>query len=143
MQKRVALFFPACYIMLDEVHKSGRSDMTTSRNQQERRLQQRIAALGPILQGCVTSMAVRCGNPNCKCARGEKHRSLCLVVSRQGRTRNMYLGAALAPRAREWIANYRQLMDLVQEWSDLNIERLKADRSRRRKPARRPGGSPR
>ena len=33
-----------------------------------------LAGVGPLLQGSLAEIRVTCGNPNCRCARGEKHR---------------------------------------------------------------------
>lgn len=98
----------------------------------EQELLGKLQDLGPILQGSVTTVAVRRGNPNCKCTRGEKHRSVCLSLSRKGKSRMVYLGEALAPTAREWVGNHRELISLVEKLTDLNIERLIQQRKENR-----------
>lgn len=110
----------------------------------EQRLLEKLQHLGPMIQGSVTTVVVRCGNPRCQCAHGHKHRSVCLSLSRQGKSRMVYLGAALAPTARQWVANYRQLQRWVRQLTDLNIARLIAQRRQlratRRARADRPKG---
>jgi hypothetical protein len=98
-------------------------------------LRLQIQRLGPILQGSVTTMAVRCGNPNCRCAKGQKHRSTCFSYTREGKTKMVYLGKDLAPQAQEWVDNFKALMEIVRQLTDVNVELLKKDRGKRRSPA--------
>ena len=41
----------------------------------------------PLIQGTVYQIARRCGSPNCRCTRGQLHRSMVLTWTEQGRHR--------------------------------------------------------
>jgi len=114
----------------------GAESMSKSLLKQRSLMRAQMNSLGPILQGSITSMAVRCGNPNCRCAKGEKHRSICLSYRRDGKTRMFYLGHALFPKAQEWLHNYRQLLCIIRKLTDINVALLKNERMRIRRAAR-------
>lgn len=59
-----------------------------------------------------------CGKPNCRCTRGEKHRSLYLVLSAGGRLRQLYVPPAWEARVREWVANHQTLREAIQGVSE-------------------------
>jgi hypothetical protein len=65
------------------------------------RLSSRIEALtstkGPLVQGAFQINGTTCGNPNCKCARGELHPTAILVTSENGKRRNIYVPATDRP----------------------------------------------
>lgn len=60
-----------------------------------------------------------CGKPNCRCTRGEKHRSLYLVLSNGKRLRQLYVPPAWEARVREWVANHQTLREAIKEVSEL------------------------
>ncbi|HAM49322.1 MAG TPA: hypothetical protein DCP92_00970 [Nitrospiraceae bacterium] len=47
----------------------------------------------PLVKGSVYEMARKCGNPSCRCTRGQLHKSIVLSWSHQGKTRLMSLPA--------------------------------------------------
>ncbi len=51
------------------------------------RLCQRIVAAKTLTKGSIYKQKKKCGNTNCKCARGELHSTNILSFSEQGRTR--------------------------------------------------------
>lgn len=73
------------------------------------------AALRPasMTRGSVYQMARACGNPRCRCARGELHVSWYLSDRKEGRTQLVYVGARvpreLAERARRYQEYQRRL----------------------------------
>ena len=55
---------------------------------QERALRSRLAKLAheePMAHATLNPRSVTCGNPGCRCARGERHPALYLVFRREGR----------------------------------------------------------
>lgn len=65
----------------------------------------------------------RCGNPNCKCARGEKHGPFYLLTwSEGGKTQSRHIPREKAGQAEEMIANYREAKKLLDELSRANLE---------------------
>ena len=73
------------------------------------------AALRPasMTGGSVYQMARKCGNPRCRCARGEPHLSWYLSERKDGRTHLTYVGARvpreLAERSRRYQEYQRRL----------------------------------
>lgn len=105
-----------------------------------------LAGIGPVLEGSLARIGVRCGNPNCRCARGEKHTSHILKRQVQGRTQSLYVPVDLVEEARRWVDEYRRARRLLSEVSELNRTILRAYVGSRRAKARnavaadRPGG---
>lgn len=86
----------------------------------------KLAAVGPVLQGSLAEIGVTCGNPNCRCARGRKHRSHILKRQVQGRTQSTYVPVDMVQEARTWVEEYRRVQRLLKEISELNRKIIKA-----------------
>ena len=95
-----------------------------------------LAGIGPVLEGSLARIGVRCGNPNCRCARGEKHTSHILKRQVQGRTQSLYVPVDLVEEARRWVDEYRRARRLLSEVSELNRTILRAYVGSRRAKAR-------
>ncbi len=91
-----------------------------------RTLKRRIAALGPLMRGSVVELKATCGNPNCRCAQGQKHKKCYYSMSRKGKTKVIYLGKSREPLARQYSDNYRALLEIVEEMTMINMQLLKA-----------------
>jgi hypothetical protein len=87
------------------------------------RLSQLIAGEG-VLHGTLDERARTCGKPNCKCARGEKHISLYLVVREEGKLRHLYVPESYANQVRNWVAHYQRLLALAEELSSMYWEKI-------------------
>jgi hypothetical protein len=85
-----------------------------------------LAEVGPMLQGSVAVIGVTCGNPNCRCARGDKHQSTILTKKVRGKSKSVYIPADLQTEAKQWAENHRKLKKLIKEISDLSEKILKA-----------------
>ena len=86
----------------------------------------KLASFGPTLQGTLTNVGVTCGNPNCRCARGHKHRSFRVTKKVAGKTKSLYVPVDMLEEVQEWIKQHRQLKKLLQEISDLNEKIIRA-----------------
>lgn len=84
-----------------------------------------LANVGPVLMGSISTINVTCGNPNCKCARGEKHQSNVHTKKVRGKTKSLYVPVDMVEEAREWTRNNRKLKKLIKEISDLNEKIIK------------------
>ena len=71
-----------------------------------------LAGVGPVLEGSLARIGVRCGNPNCRCARGEKHTSHILKRQVRGKTQSLYVPVDLVEEARRWVDEYRRVRKL-------------------------------
>lgn len=100
-----------------------------SRSATERAWRSRLCQLvqgEAFVQGSLVRMARTCGNPGCRCARrGQKHVSWYLAVTRHGKSQMLYLPHTWELRVKGWIQQHRQIRQLLQQLSDLAVERLR------------------
>ena len=86
----------------------------------ERQFRSRLAQLAGghgLLRGTLVERFRTCGNPNCKCVRGQKHRAVSLFLRQGGKLRQLYVPQAYEQRVRQWVANHQELKKLVDEIS--------------------------
>lgn len=77
------------------------------------RLEHELTTVGPVMRGSVTRM-------------GTRHKQPYLSVSIRGKTRVIYLGDHRAVAARAYTANYRRLMELLDQITLVRMQLLKA-----------------
>ena len=70
------------------------------------------------VRGSLVTMTRVCGNPNCRCAKGQKHVSMYLSQSEGGRTKKLFVPKKYEARVEQWIENYRQIKRLMEKVSD-------------------------
>lgn len=80
---------------------------------------------GDIMRGNLITMARTCGNPNCKCARGEKHVSLYVYQSKKGKPRMAYIPRNWEQKITEWTERNQQIRDILEELSQIGWDKLK------------------
>ncbi len=100
----------------------------TALSPQERRARSwasRITSGQGLIRGTLLERQRSCGNPRCHCATGAKHRAVYLMLRQDGRLRQLYIPAAYEARVRQWVANHRQLKDLLRQISDLHWDKVK------------------
>ena len=96
---------------------------------------------GEVLRGSLVERYVTCGNPSCKCARGERHGPMwyLTVTLGPGRTTGGIVSADHVEQVRLWIENYQRLKRDLERISEINRELLRrkqnALRVRKRKGA--------
>jgi|SRR5215467_1230507 len=85
-----------------------------------------------ILRGSLVERYVTCGNPACKCARGERHGPIwyLTVTLGKGRTTGGIVPAEKVAEVRGWIENYHKLKDHLEKISDINRELLRRQRQK-------------
>ena len=120
------------------IHMAARENLSRlsllALHQRREGLTKLMPPLGETLRGSLMERYLTCGNPACKCARGERHGpvwylSVTLDQShRLGRT----VGSEQVGQVRRWIENYHQVKERLEKISDINRELL-----RRQKPAKR------
>jgi hypothetical protein len=89
-------------------------------------LENKMRTSGPLMRGSVVELGTTCGNPNCRCARGEKHRKYYYSLSSKGKTKIIYLGKTREPLARQYSENYKRLLEILEEMTIINMQLLKA-----------------
>ncbi len=94
----------------------------------ERRRRSRIAQMVHTqrwMRGTLSPRQLRCGKPNCHCARGELHRSLYLVQSHEGKPRQQCVPKSWEDRVRQAVHVYQEMQQLIEEVSEQEWTRLR------------------
>lgn len=101
-------------------------------------LAKRLPPVTEILRGSLVERYVTCGNPSCKCARGERHGPIwyLTVTLGPGRTTGGIVSEEKVAEVRTWIENYHKLKDHIEKISEINRELLRRERERERKQGR-------
>lgn len=93
----------------------------------ERQFRSRVAQIAGgqgLLRGTIVERFRTCGNPRCKCARGQKHRAVCLFLRQGGKLRQLYVPRAYEERVRQWVANHQELKKLVGQISEIYWQKV-------------------
>ena len=90
--------------------------MSLRERNQRSRLAQLVHEAG-LLRGTLAVRERVCGKANCKCAQGEKHVSLYLVASYEGRVRQLFIPRDWEPQVRRWVEQYQEARKLLEEVS--------------------------
>ena len=101
-----------------------------------RQRRQGLAQLHPpvteILRGSLLERYVTCGNPACKCTRGERHGPnwYLSVTLGKGHTAGTIIPDEKVDEVRSWIENYHKLRDQLEKICEINRELLRRNRAR-------------
>ena len=82
------------------------------------------------LRGTLIERYMTCGNPNCKCASGERHGPvwyLSVTLDAKHRT-GITIPAGKVDQVRRWIGNYQDIKDRLEKISDINRELLRREK---------------
>jgi len=74
---------------------------------ERRKLIGRVLRPGRMIKGSLYQLGRSCGNPNCKCARGQKHLSWYLSLKAEGKTKLTYIGRVVPADIDERVKRYR------------------------------------
>jgi hypothetical protein len=99
-----------------------------------------LPPLAEVLRGSLMERYLTCGNPACKCARGDKHGPvwyLSVTLDQSHRT-----GSTVPPdqveQVRRWIDNYHQVKEHLEKISDINRELLRRQKAKTKPKPRKP-----
>ena len=99
-----------------------------------------LPPLGEVLRGSLMERYLTCGNPECKCARGERHGPVWYlsVTLDQSHRSGCTVPGDQAEQVRWWIENYHQVKENLEKISDINRERMRRqkDKAKKRKSAK-------
>ena len=84
----------------------------------------KMPKLEESIRGSLVIMNRFCGKPNCRCQRGQKHKSVYISQSQRGKTRMIYIPQASVKKTAEYIKNYRKAKGILNTLSDINIRLL-------------------
>ena len=93
---------------------------------QARRLRSQMRKIGQMIQGTVIYRRMKCGKPNCHCARDFPHIFLCVTYKEGGKTKTVYVNKALEAEALLMSRNYKQHKELLRELTKVNLEILRS-----------------
>ncbi len=95
----------------------------------ERDLRSRLTKLlhsNGIIRGSLAFRERICGKPGCRCVtKGKKHPGLYLVVSEEGKYRQVFVPKAFEDDIRQWVESYAEARALLEEISKLHHEKLR------------------
>jgi hypothetical protein len=101
-----------------------RGQMSAAERQLRSALNRLLSQHGAVHGTLLTRQRV-CGKPTCHCAQGSGHESLYLVVSEAGHTRQMYVPRSWEATVRQWLANYGQARQWLDELSRLHWDKIR------------------
>ena len=99
-----------------------------------------LPPMGEVLRGSLMERYLTCGNPDCKCARGERHGPVWYLSATLDQSHRM--GRTIPPDqvelVRRWIENYHLVKEHLEKISDINRELLRRekDKNKNRKKLR-------
>jgi hypothetical protein len=102
-------------------------------------LTQLLPSLEEILRGSLMERYLTCGNPYCKCARGERHGPVWYlsVTLDQKHRKGSTVPSEQVDQVRRWIENYHQIKERLEKISEINRELLRRQKERK-KPKTKP-----
>lgn len=94
-------------LMGDETSRL-RQQLLAGQDELLRQLEFFIAERGPLIRGSFGTRARVCGNPGCRCTRGELHESKYLTATDGGKVRQVHVPAADEVRVATGVKRYRR-----------------------------------
>jgi len=85
----------------------------------------RILSQQGVIHGTLIVRKRVCGKSNCRCAKGQLHESLYLVVTEAGKSRQMYVPRQWEAAVRQWIGQYGQARQLMDDLSRLHWDKVR------------------
>lgn len=110
--------------MADKKGGIPRAKMTAAERRARSQLAQLLSQRG-VIRGTLLVRKRKCGKANCRCARGEGHQSLFLVISENGRTRQFFVPKDWESRVRLWVEDYHRARDLLEEVSRIHWDKVR------------------
>ena len=113
------------------------------RNRRHRRAKL-VPPLAEILRGSLMKRYLTCGNPNCKCARGERHGPVWYLSGTldQSQRKGSAVRSDPVAQVRRWTENYHRVREHLEKIYDINRELLRRDKNRRKGARQLAGGLP-
>lgn len=99
--------------------------------QRERNARSKAAQLihgKPLVLGSLVEMTNTCGKPNCKCTKGEKHKSWCVSVRYKGKRKMLHISRGLEDAFFEAVRTYKDLWEQMEIISEASLERIISSR---------------
>lgn len=93
-----------------------------------------LPPLAEILRGSLMERYLTCGNPNCRCAKGERHGPVWYlsVTLDQSHRKGSTVPSDRVEQVRCWIENYHRVREHLEKISDINRELLRRAKKQRK-----------
>jgi len=94
---------------------------------QERRWRSRLCqwlSKNELLHGTVAVRKHTCGKPTCRCVEGEKHVSVVLERSSNGKHQQIYVPVHSQEQVRQWVKQYQDARDLLERVAQVYWEKV-------------------
>lgn len=112
----------------------------------------KLAETRPFIAGSLAKVGVRCGNPNCRCASGQRHEAWVLTRKEKGKTVTVHVPRDMVEDVARWVEEHRRRKQLSQEVSELGERMIRLfvrasrgaarNRARASRPPPTPSGIP-
>lgn len=97
---------------------------TKKSSQQRKKMMKKVAGIGPFIEGSLAVTERMCGQANCPCQRGKKHKAMYLTWKEDGETRSMYVPVGRQKEALAMSQNYKKLKKLIRRLSVFHKKKL-------------------
>jgi len=94
--------------------------MSRFEQRREAKLKQ-LAQCKPLVAASLCKVNRRCGNPNCKCARGEFHTAHVLTYKVKRKTRTVHVPKDMVEEVRQWVEEHKRVKRLIREISNNSL----------------------
>jgi hypothetical protein len=83
--------------------------------------QKQLQAKCPVLAASLVTLRRSCGNPRCRCARGQKHLGHYLTWKVKAKTHTAYVPVDLVPQVKQWTQEHRRLKQVIRQVTQLSL----------------------
>ena len=106
--------------------------------QRRQGLANQLPPVTETLRGSLVERYVTCGNPACKCAKGERHGPVwyLTVTLGPGKTTGGIVASDKVEQVRSWVQNYQKVKEHLEKISEINRELLRRERAKQRQRKR-------
>ena len=80
-----------------------------------------------FIRGSLVKTKRKCGRKSCRCEQGQLHPHVYISTSRNKRNKIIYIRPNEEEKARQYINNYRKLIRILDQISQLNAALLKVE----------------
>jgi hypothetical protein len=119
--------FRRCAVSRAKKAGRGKSAMENRRDG----LMEEILEHKEFLKGSLVRTRTRCGRPNCRCAKGQRHEVWHLSYKEKGQTKRVYIPEDLAGEVRTWIGNRKKVQERLDKVAKLNVQLVKEKKEKK------------
>jgi hypothetical protein len=95
--------------------------------QKEREVRSKLTKLinySQFIKGGVVTSGRKCGKPQCKCTKGEKHLSTYLSIKHNGKRQMVCVPKQFKKDVHAWVKTYKEIITSIDIISDYHIQHL-------------------